>query len=265
MEDKATDKNPKRQNGKTQQNGGFKMATKSKTTEKTVVNRTKGTRKTVDAVETEKINLPSGIKETTYTKARKAVVELTVIGKKVWGLWLDIGECLYEAKQAMPATKEFGAWAQEHFPEIHNSYRSQALLAYVHRDTLNDWREKTDNLTINNPHTVINKYRKDTNIRLKPDGTTEKLKKAESTPTEKETETAGKGIAGIIEGLRLAINRTIKTLPNMKGEHITEVIDMVHTFNRALREQYPDHKPNLTELDKLNETIQKIRDSKKAA
>lgn len=240
----------------------------TKTAKTTVVNRTKGTRKTAETPEEKPaFKLPEGLNQKTFDKAKKAETELSVIGKKVFSLWLDIGECLHDAKQLMPATKEFGSWASEAFPSIEASYRSKALLAYVHKETLIEW-QKEKAPKVNNPHAIIRLYQKDTGIKLKSDGSTEKIPQKEKPESNTDTDTENgidKGIAGITENLRLAMNRVIKHLPNYNGENLMEVINLAHSFNKALREAYPDHKPELTELDKLNETIQKIREAKKAS
>ena len=77
-------------------------------------------------------------------------------------------------------------------------------------------------------------------------------KEAKPEETEKdgtEAKTGEKGIAGIIEGYRLAANRLVKSLDNVTGENLVEVVDIHYTVSQALKEHGQGIKGQLIELE----------------
>lgn len=124
--------------------------------------------------------------------------------------WYNLGEVLRRAKLAVDGnTKKFGAWRDKHFPGIKPPFASCAQTVALHKSRIEKYAEKS-RPAVNNPMTLLRMYQTDKMIRLKSDGTTEKIEKTE-VPEVPEAGENEKGIEGLYETLRLAVNAVVKT------------------------------------------------------
>lgn len=250
-----------------------------KETTKVVINKTKGTRKDVTLYEL--IDSKNLHKAETFYKRITSDKEVKIYRDG----YFCLGKALYQGKQEFPNNQNFGKFRDRHFPALANrpALGSECIRFYLHFDLINTWAVEHKPF-LNNPVTLCREYAayradrldKDSDfvhkVRLLTDSPSlaqadkpvlnketgeyvgkvkiEKETKAEGTEAEEpEAKTGEKGIAGVIEGYRLAANRLVKTLDNVTGENLVEVVDIHYTVSQALKEHGEGIKGQLIELE----------------
>jgi hypothetical protein len=156
-------------------------------------------------------------------------------GKKTREQWYNLGGVLRSAKQALDGnTTKFGKWRTKHFPGITSHIGSCAQTVYLHQKAVEKYATK-HRPAVNNPMTILRMYQTDTKIRLKSDGTTEKIIE----PEVPEVPEAGKnegGIDSILETFRKACNQIIGIdFENLTPEHKIKIAELNSSIGNYLK------------------------------
>jgi len=199
----------------------------------TIKNRTTGKR----------IEVLDGMESKPLNAAMTFWASLQTGGKKLRASWYNLGEVLRAAKTACDGnTKKFGAWREKHFKGINPSVASCAQTVAIHKARIEKWAVK-NSPAINNPMTLQRLYQTATKIRLKADGTTEKIAEIE-VPEVPEAGKLDGGIETLFETLRKAVNAIIKTeVDNWPDDYSVKIQTLTGSLEKWLDNEVSKSNP----------------------
>lgn len=152
--------------------------------------------------------------------------------------WCNLGKVCFDAKQALNNnTKKFGAWRDKHFPGINAPTVSQAQMFYKHFTAIDTWASK-NRPGLSHPMELVRLYQKEHNVKLKIDGTSEAVEPKTDDSGNASQPEAGKndrGIEGLIDDYRKAVNAIIKAKDNLHTVHFAPIAEIHYSMSELLK------------------------------